>query len=195
MAKPPPDPADPEACYQTAMRSLALRWHGEKELRTKLARRGFDTEAIQSALLGSTQERWIDDERYARPSHGLAGWKHLGPDRIVRELRGRGVDALTASRSVAAAAEEDPGGDRLAAGVIVFEENPGAGRSPRPRRSSRNQGSKQNDCLAVNAGIRLRRCEHGGRGAAPAAAARNVDRGLMRMTSDIREEFIRYFEE
>lgn len=96
------------------MRSLALRWHGEKELRTKLARRGFDTEAIQSALLRLTRERWIDDERYARSFARSRSSKHLGPDRIVRELRGRGVDAVTASRSVAAAAEEDPGGDHLA---------------------------------------------------------------------------------
>ncbi|MEO8215604.1 MAG: RecX family transcriptional regulator [Acidobacteriota bacterium] len=113
MAKAPPDPADSDACYRTALRALSLRWHGQEELRTKLLRRRFDRSAVDEAIMRLDRERWIDDERYALSFARARLQKHFGPDRIVMELRGLRVDPAVAARAVEAAVADDPGGDHL----------------------------------------------------------------------------------
>jgi regulatory protein len=104
------DPADEQVCYETGLRSLTARWHGRKELRSKLARKGFVPGVVETVLVRLEEEGWIDDHRFAVAFAGSRLRKHIGPARVVRELRQRGIDESVASSAIAEAAvdSEDP---------------------------------------------------------------------------------------
>jgi regulatory protein len=86
MAKPSQD------SYELALRALSYKERTESELRAWLAEREVAEAEIEEVIALLIEAGAIDDEsfarRYAEDKRQLAGW---GPDRISRELEGRGV--------------------------------------------------------------------------------------------------------
>lgn len=89
-----PDP------WEAAVKLLAMRALTTHELRQRLARRGYDAGQIGAVVGRLTALRYLDDAEYAR------GWARaraqrgpLGPSRLARELRAKGVaeDAISAA--------------------------------------------------------------------------------------------------
>ncbi|MDG4552691.1 MAG: regulatory protein RecX [Candidatus Competibacter sp.] len=85
------DTADPAAIRAKALDLLARREHSRLELRQKLIQRGFPAERIESALDQLTEERLLDEARFAELYACGRADKGYGPLRIGRELRERGV--------------------------------------------------------------------------------------------------------
>jgi regulatory protein len=78
--------------YELALRALSYKERTESELRAWLAEREVAEAEIEEVIALLIEAGAIDDEsfarRYAEDKRQLAGW---GPDRISRELEGRGV--------------------------------------------------------------------------------------------------------
>lgn len=73
------------------MRLLSRREHSRKELRGKLASRGFDPAAIEAVLDELRARGWQSDARFAEQYAAARGGRGYGPRRIREELRLRGV--------------------------------------------------------------------------------------------------------
>ena len=86
MAKPSQDP------YELALRALSYKERTESELRSWLAEREVEEDAIEEVIARLMEAGAIDDasfaRRYAEDKVQLAGW---GPDRIASSLENRGV--------------------------------------------------------------------------------------------------------
>jgi regulatory protein len=102
----PIDPADPQACYDAALRSLERRWHGEKELAAKLRIKGFAPDAVGDVLLRLRREGWLNDNRYAEAYARGQARKSRGPERIRAELLAAGIDGSIAASAAASIFEE-----------------------------------------------------------------------------------------
>ncbi len=98
--KPPVDPANPEAARQKAIGLLARRDFGSKELKGRLARAGYESEAAQSAVEDLQDERLVDDARYV--DHAVASRiaRGQGPVRITLELKRLGIAPDLVERAV-----------------------------------------------------------------------------------------------
>lgn len=106
MPRKPADPKDPAAVRTRALRLLARREHGARELEYKLAQRGVDRERAAEVVGELAQVGWQSDERYVRSLVRSRIAQGFGPLRIESELEGAGVaDALV--RESLAAAEAD----------------------------------------------------------------------------------------
>src|SRR5471032_2963315 len=92
--------SDGDRCYATAIRILKYRWNGRAELRSKLARKSFEAEAIDGTLERLTREGWVDDERFAASFVRDRARKRIGGRRIVAELRSNGIGDEDARRAV-----------------------------------------------------------------------------------------------
>lgn len=88
-------------CEKAAVRLLARREHSRRELWHKLNQRGFDHELIDTVLDRLREEGWQSDDRYAESYVRARVERGYGPDRIMAELRQRGVDEHCASQAVA----------------------------------------------------------------------------------------------
>jgi len=78
--------------HDAALRLLAARARSEDEMRTRLAMRGFDPEAIESEIERLRGAGLLDDQKFAEA--WVADRRHLSPrgKRMVRyELLGRGI--------------------------------------------------------------------------------------------------------
>jgi len=85
--------------YATAVGLLARREHSLKELTTKLRSRGAEVALIESVLERLIGERLQSDERYTEAYLRMRSEKGYGPQRIVVELRERGIsDALISAQ-------------------------------------------------------------------------------------------------
>jgi len=85
--------------YATAVGLLARREHSARELETKLVQRGVVPEVVALVLQRLVAERLQSDERYAEAYLRQRSGKGYGPQRIVAELRERGVeDAIVSAR-------------------------------------------------------------------------------------------------
>jgi regulatory protein len=92
-------------------RVLALRWLArrpltEAEIRDRLAKKGLGDQEIESTVGALLEERLIDDRTLADDyivlrSHRL----YLGKDRLVRDLRKRGVEEEIAENAYRGAVE------------------------------------------------------------------------------------------
>ena len=81
-------------CHRKALDLLARRPHFCLELATKLARRGFPAEEIETVMAGLTDQGLLDDYRYALElARGALRRKGFGPVRVRAELERRGVAA------------------------------------------------------------------------------------------------------
>lgn len=98
---PPPDP------YTFGLAALGRRELTERQLRTRLTRRGCPPDAIDAAMTRLRQERLLDDERAAQAfARTEARLKRRGPLRIQRTLETMGIDRDTARAATAAGFEE-----------------------------------------------------------------------------------------
>ncbi len=89
---------EPAVIRAKALELLARREHSRLELRQKLLQRGYPSEGIEWVLSQLTDERWLDEARYAEVYAHSRVDKGYGPLRIACELRERGVpDALVAT--------------------------------------------------------------------------------------------------
>ena len=59
------DYQDPKKIYEQAVRLLARREHGFRELQAKLAAKGFDTQVLEQQLLRLVEQGLQSDSRYA----------------------------------------------------------------------------------------------------------------------------------
>ncbi|MBI2002161.1 MAG: regulatory protein RecX [candidate division NC10 bacterium] len=90
-----PDP------WEVALRLLAMRAMSTEELRQRLARRGYAADPIASVVARLTASRYLDDAEYARTwARSRAHRRSLGPARLARELRARGIAELEISATL-----------------------------------------------------------------------------------------------
>jgi regulatory protein len=98
--------ADPAAVRTRALRLLARREHGARELEYKLGQRGIAAEQAAAVVEELARVGWQSDERYVRSLVRSRVAQGFGPLRITAELEGAGVaDALI--RESLAATETD----------------------------------------------------------------------------------------
>ncbi len=90
-----------ERCYASALRILKYRFNSAAELRRKLRAKGFTAEVIDEAIARLSNDRWVDDERFAAAYVRSRLQKRKGRVRIRSELIGAGVDAEIIRRVVA----------------------------------------------------------------------------------------------
>lgn len=88
---------------QAAMRLLAQNEHTVRQLTTKLRKKDFDAEAIQTVLQDLQQRNLLSDERFAEQYLLMRSRKGFGPVRIAQEMHEKGVgDSLVAETMDAA---------------------------------------------------------------------------------------------
>ncbi len=98
-----------EAAYERALRLLAIRPRGHRELARALEERGFEKRVIGPALERAEREGWLDDLD-AASSLAQSQSGRYGRSRIARELSARGFSTETVAAAVAelpAEREED----------------------------------------------------------------------------------------
>jgi regulatory protein len=92
------------AAYVDALKMLARRELSEAQLRERLARRGFDAEAIDDAVVRLSAERAIDDARVAESIVRTAtSVRRRGKLRVGLALERAGIAGATARKAVAEA--------------------------------------------------------------------------------------------
>ena len=84
--------SDTQTIEQTALRLLRFREHGSAELRLKLLKRGFATDAVETTLSRLAERNLLNDVRFVESYVDERMRKGFGPLRIAAELRERGVD-------------------------------------------------------------------------------------------------------
>jgi regulatory protein len=84
---------DPEAARMTAVSLLARRDFASGELRQKLGSQGYDREVAAAVVAALTEERMLDDGRYAENYVAYHAGRGQGPVRIGADLRSLGVPA------------------------------------------------------------------------------------------------------
>jgi len=81
----------PDDCYRAALRILNHRFNSAVELKRKLRAKGFDRESIEPTIVRLTDEKWLDDARYAGAYVRTRLQKRIGKLRVRRELIAAGV--------------------------------------------------------------------------------------------------------
>jgi regulatory protein len=84
---------DPEAARMTAVSLLARRDFASGELRQKLGSQGYDAAVAAAVVAELTEERMLDDARYAENYVAYHVSRGQGPLRIGADLRSLGVPA------------------------------------------------------------------------------------------------------
>ena len=93
-------PADVRLAYVAALKLLGRRELSEAQVRQRLVRAGFSTDAVTDAVHALRAERAIDDERVARAAARTeAVVKRRGRLRVVRYIESLGIDAGVARRA------------------------------------------------------------------------------------------------
>ena len=122
----PPDP------YIYGLAALGRRELTERQLRTRLLRRGCDSEDIDAAIARLKRERVLDDQRAALAfARTEARIKHRGPLRIQRALETMGIDRQAARRATDEGFEERPVDEALEAALQRKLRGPISRRPPR----------------------------------------------------------------
>ena len=80
-----------DRCYVSALRILRYRFNSAAELRRKLASKDFDKDTIAETISRLTEEKWLDDARFAAAFVRTRLQKRIGPRRIRSELIHAGV--------------------------------------------------------------------------------------------------------
>lgn len=112
-----PDPAARERVKARALRLLARREHGVRELGEKLLKKaGTDPDDVRAVVQELVDEGLLSDARYAEAvARDAVRLRPRARRQLVGELVGRGVPAPLAARSVDAAfADEEVDDDVLA---------------------------------------------------------------------------------
>lgn len=97
-----------QRCIESALRLVARRPRSERELRDALRQRRFERPHIDSAIARLRTMGYLDDAAFARFWVETRDTSSPRSGRLLRsELRGRGVDASTASEATAAIEDDD----------------------------------------------------------------------------------------
>ena len=89
------------AAYLDALKMLGRRELSEAQVRQRLARRGHEAEAIESAVAELLEERAIDDARVAGAiARTQTDFKQRGKLRVKRQIEQAGISAATARQAV-----------------------------------------------------------------------------------------------
>ena len=89
-----------EATEARAALLLGQRDHSTDELRTKLIRKGFASEHVESVLDDFVSRGWLDDRNFARRQAEILAEQQWGPHQIRAKLMKHGVDGDLASDTV-----------------------------------------------------------------------------------------------
>ncbi len=88
-------------CREQAVRLIAVKDRTEKEMRDRLAQKGFGPDEIDETVEFLKNYKYIDDAEYARryaaDGVNLKGW---GPGRIRTELLRRGISRETVDQTL-----------------------------------------------------------------------------------------------
>ena len=96
----------PEALFAYAVEALSRRSLTVAELRSRLERRAARAVDVDEVLERLSAVGYLDDSRVAESySHFRKEFEALGPKRVVRDLRRRGVEASVAEDAVGEAYE------------------------------------------------------------------------------------------
>ncbi|HEY4321857.1 MAG TPA: regulatory protein RecX [Gemmatimonadales bacterium] len=104
--------ADEEGAFRAGLRALERRAHAERELATKLQRRGHPPRAIGAAIARLRRLELLDDVAFARQFIAGRTERGRGPIRLRRDLALLGVTREIVDPLLAALAQES--GDPLA---------------------------------------------------------------------------------
>ncbi|WP_067223962.1 regulatory protein RecX [Marinomonas gallaica] len=80
---------------------LGAREHSTKELQQKLFRKGYESEIIDQTLLYLTELNYLSDQRFAEAFSRSRASKPLGKQRIMNELRMKGIGDELAKQAIA----------------------------------------------------------------------------------------------
>jgi regulatory protein len=97
------DPNEPGAARTRALRLLARREHGARELEYKLAQRGIDQERAAEVVGELARSGWQSDARYVTSLVRTRVAQGFGPLRIESELEAAGVAEPLIRETLAAA--------------------------------------------------------------------------------------------
>jgi regulatory protein len=90
----------PDSAYLTALKMLSGRELTERQVRQRLARRGYDADAIDDAIQRLTRDRSLDDERAAKAmAHTEIMLRKRGRLRVTRRLQAAGIAPAVAQRA------------------------------------------------------------------------------------------------
>ena len=79
---------------------LGAREHSTKELQQKLARKGYEPDAIDETLNYLLDLNYLSDERHAEAFSRSKAAKPLGKQRILNELRMKGIPEAMAKQAL-----------------------------------------------------------------------------------------------
>lgn len=79
---------------------LGAREHSTKELQQKLVRKGYEQESIDATLQYLVEFNYLSDERYAEAFSRSKAAKPLGKQRILNELRMKGIPEQMAKQAL-----------------------------------------------------------------------------------------------
>ena len=105
-----------DKCRESALRLLDSRLHSRSELDRKLRERGFPAIARRAILADLERLGLVDDRIFAEAfvRDRLGAGRPVGSQRILLDLRRRGVPEDTARQALDEVAEEKPEDDELA---------------------------------------------------------------------------------
>ena len=91
----------PDSAYVAALRMLGGRELSERQVRQRLARRGYDADEIDAAITRLVRDRSLDDERAARAmAHAETSLKKRGRGRVQQRLQAAGIASAVAQRAI-----------------------------------------------------------------------------------------------
>lgn len=91
---------DQLSAYNYALWLLGAREHSIQELQQKLSRKEYSAEDIQAALNKLIEYNYINDQRFAEAFTRSKAAKPLGRQRILGELKTKGIDDATAKQAL-----------------------------------------------------------------------------------------------
>ncbi|HEX3123178.1 MAG TPA: regulatory protein RecX [Rhodanobacteraceae bacterium] len=108
MARRPSDKQNEPSAYEKALGLLSRREHSARELKAKLAQRGFDADENAAVLERLQSKDFQNDARFGEMLVRSRIEGGYGPRWIVAELRTHGIDEERAAALIAAAEPDWP---------------------------------------------------------------------------------------
>jgi regulatory protein len=112
------NPLDRPDPWGVALKQLAIRARSVEEIRRSLARRGYGQDEIAAVLARLTASGYVDDADLARTWVATRARRGaMGPARLARELRDKGIADTEIAAALRASAEEWDVAEAAAAAV------------------------------------------------------------------------------
>jgi len=91
--------SDIEKARASALASLSMREHSIKELNDKLTHKGYHQDSIEVVLKECLDFNYLNDQRFAEIYWRARARKGFGPNKILMELKQRGINANMAHQA------------------------------------------------------------------------------------------------